>query len=196
MWVAHAFIHACWCSSNTSLHLREVPQYLMSFWHHCRILYLCLIVVVQWQGWSPSMMVRNQLGKFSWNSNRLCKFAICSMFVQFWSHSTCCSPIVNTDYLSLIFSKNKNVISSPTCIIIPLHAKLVTKVVDPTTTPSHHSRLCHEFLPFVDVEMKEGIKHVSDREEGMEENNCSDGASMHGSTLTTFNVLMTLWTLI
>ena len=89
----------------------------------------------------------------------------------------------------------KNVMSLPTCIIIPLHAK----VVDPTSTPSHDSRSsshdrCH--LLFIDVEAKECIEHVSDKEEGIEDNKGSYGASMHGSTLTTLNVLITLWALI
>ena len=42
-----------------------------------------------------------------------------------------------------------------TCIIIPLHAKALTKVVGPTSTPSHCSRLSgydRHILPFVDVE--------------------------------------------
>jgi hypothetical protein len=88
-----------------------------------------------------------------------------------------------------------NVMSLPTCIIIPLH----TKVVDSTSTSSHCSRSsgydrCH--LPFIDVEAEEYIEHVSDKEEGMEDNKGSYGASMHGSTLTTLNVLITLWALI
>jgi hypothetical protein len=44
--------------------------------------------------------------------------------------------------------------SPPTCIIIPLHAKVVTKVVDPTLTPLYHSRSSgnnHHILPFIDV---------------------------------------------
>lgn len=46
--------------------------------------------------------------------------------------------------------------------------------------------------------MKEGIEHVSDKEEeeGMEDNKGSSGASMHSSILTTLNVLITMWTLI
>ena len=56
-----------------------------------------------------------------------------------------------------------------TCIIIPLHAKVVTKVVDPTSTPSPYNRSscsdCH-ILPFVDIKVKESIEHVSDKEEG------------------------------
>ena len=61
----------------------------------------------------------------------------------------------------------KNAMSPPTCIIIPLHAKLVTKVVDSTLTTSHHSRSSgydRGVLPFVDVKVKEGIEHVSDKE--------------------------------
>ena len=84
--------------------------------------------------------------------------------------------------------------------IIPLHAKVVTKVVDPTSTPSHYKRLsgydCH-ILPFVDVEAKECIEYVIEKEEeGMEYNNGSYGASMCVSTLTILNTLITLWTLI
>ena len=92
----------------------------------------------------------------------------------------------------------KNVMSLPNCIINPLHAKAVTKVVNPTSTPSHCSRLLgydHRILPFVDVEAKECIEHVSDKEEeGMEDYMGSYGACMHDSTLTTLNVLITLWT--
>ena len=48
-------------------------------------------------------------------------------------------------------------------------------------------------MPFVNVESKECIEHVSDtkEEEGMEDNKGSYGASMHGSTLTALNVLIT-----
>ena len=57
--------------------------------------------------------------------------------------------------------------SPPTCIIIPLQAKPVTKVVNPTSTPSHYSKSssydCH-ILPFVNVEVNEGIEHVNDKE--------------------------------
>ena len=58
--------------------------------------------------------------------------------------------------------------SLPICIIIPLHANVVTKVVDTTSTPSHHSRQSsydHRILPSVDVEVEECIKHVSDKKE-------------------------------
>ena len=95
----------------------------------------------------------------------------------------------------------KNVISPSTCITIRLHAKAVTKVMDPTSTPPHCTRSlgydCH-ILPFVDVKVKECIEHVNDKEEekGMEENRDSYGVSMHDSTLTTLIVLITSWTLI
>ena len=41
--------------------------------------------------------------------------------------------------------------------------------------------------------MKEGIEHVSgkEKEEGIEEDKGSYGAFMHGSTLTTLNMLLT-----
>ena len=58
--------------------------------------------------------------------------------------------------------------SFPTCIIIPLHAKVVTKDVDLTSTSSHYSRLLgydHCILPFVSVEAKECIEYVGDKEE-------------------------------
>ena len=52
-------------------------------------------------------------------------------------------------------------------------------------------------MPFVNVEAKKCIEHVSDKEdEGMEDDRGSYGALMYGSTLTTLNVLITLWTLI
>ena len=77
--------------------------------------------------------------------------------------------------------------SPPTCIIIPLHAKAVRKVVNPTSTSSHCSRSSYHdlcILPFVDVEAKKCIERVSDKEEeGMDNDRGSYGASMHGSTL-------------
>ena len=87
--------------------------------------------------------------------------------------------------------------SPPNCIIVPLQSK----VVDPTSTPSHYNKLSgynHHILPFVDVMVKEGVEHVShkEEEEGMKDDRGSYKASMHGSTLTTLNVLITLWTLI
>ena len=99
-----------------------------------------------------------------------------------------------------MFFKMNNVILPPTCIIDPLHAKAVTKVVDPTSTPSHCSRLLgydHRIMPFINVEAKECIEYVSDKEEeGLEDDRGSNGALMHGSTLTKLNVLISLWTLI
>ena len=87
----------------------------------------------------------------------------------------------------------------PTCIIIPVHAKAITKVVNPTSTPSHSRRSSGYnrcILPSIDVEARECIEHVRDKEEGMEDNRGSYGASMHGSTLIAFNVFITLWALI
>ena len=58
--------------------------------------------------------------------------------------------------------------SLSTCIIIITHANVVTRVVYPTSTPSHCSRSSsyeRHILSFVDVEAKEFIKHVSDKEE-------------------------------
>jgi hypothetical protein len=55
-----------------------------------------------------------------------------------------------------------------TCIIIPLHAKGDAKVVNPTSTPSHHSRSSGYdrcILPFVDVKAKECIGQVDEKEE-------------------------------
>ena len=98
-WIVHVFIHVCWCSSDTSSHLREAPPYLMSSWYHHTILYPCLIVVAQWWRLSPSMTMRNLVGKFSQNSSRVCKFTICSMYVQFWSNWTCHFSIMNAIYL-------------------------------------------------------------------------------------------------
>ena len=82
---------------------------------------------------------------------------------------------------------------------LPL-AKAVTKVVDPTSTPSHYRRLygydCRIML-FVNVKGKEGTEHVNDKEkEGMKDDKGSYRASMCGSTLTTLNVLIILCTLI
>ena len=63
--------------------------------------------------------------------------------------------------------KMDNVMSPPpTCIIIPLHAKVVTKVVNPTSTPSHCSRLsCYDRCIMAFVNAKGCIEHVSDKEE-------------------------------
>ena len=47
------------------------------------------------------------------------------------------------------------------------------------------------FLLFVDVKAKECVEHVSDKEEVMEVDR-----TMHGSTMTTLHVLVTLWTMI
>ena len=33
MWIAHAFNHACWCSSILLSHSRETLPHLMSFWY-------------------------------------------------------------------------------------------------------------------------------------------------------------------
>ena len=57
----------------------------------------------------------------------------------------------------------KNVVVLPSCIILPLHAKVVTKV---GMQPQHH-----RILPFVDVMTKKCIELVSDKdeEEGMED---------------------------
>ena len=38
MWIAHASIHVCYCSSVTSSHSRETMSYSMSSWHHHTIL--------------------------------------------------------------------------------------------------------------------------------------------------------------
>ena len=82
----------------------------------------------------------------------------------------------------------------------PPYAKVVWKVVGPTSTPSHYSRsLGYDrcILPFIDVEAKECIEHVSDKKEkGMEDDRGSYKVSMHGSTFTALNVLIALWTLI
>ena len=80
-----------------------------------------------------------------------------------------------------------------------LHAKVVTKVVDPISTRSHCSRSSiydHCIPPFIDVDAEECIEHVKDKEEGLDDDRGSYRASMHGFTLTTLNVLITLWALI
>ena len=55
--------------------------------------------------------------------------------------------------------------------------------------PSHYIRSMGYgrcILPFLDVEVKECIDHLSDKEEeGMEDDRDSYGTSMHGCTLTT-----------
>ena len=95
--------------------------------------------------------------------------------------------------------KMKNVVFPTNCIILPLHAKVVIKVVVATSPPSHHNNSssydCH-ILPFVDVKGEECIEHASDNEDevqGIENNRSNYVTSMCSSTL---NVLITLWTLI
>ena len=71
--------------------------------------------------------------------------------------------------------------------------------MDPTSTQSHYSRSVgydHCILPFINVEVNKCIEHVSDKKEGTEDNIGSYGASIYGSTITTLNALITLWTLI
>ena len=66
--------------------------------------------------------------------------------------------------------------SPPTCIITPLHAKVVTKIVDPTSTPSHYSRSLsynRHILPFMNDKAKECIKRVSDKKVGIEDDRVS-----------------------
>ena len=132
MYIAPTFIHACWCSDITSLHLRETWPCSMSSWHHRTILHSQLIVVGQWWRWSPSMMMRNLFKKFSQIADGVHKFAIFSTFVRYWGPSTCYPPIMNATYLNFIYSWMKILMSPPICIIITLHANVVTKVVDPT----------------------------------------------------------------
>ena len=72
--------------------------------------------------------------------------------------------------------------SPPNCISIPLHAKAVTKVVDPIPTPSHCSKLFgydRRILRFLDVKAKECTEHVIDKQEGTEYNKGSFGASKY-----------------
>ena len=81
--------------------------------------------------------------------------------------------------ISYYYFSMKSVMSLPTSKIIPLLAK----VVDPTSTPSHCSKSLGydcRIMPFIDVEAKECIEHVSDREEGMEDGKGSYANSMHG----------------
>ena len=71
--------------------------------------------------------------------------------------------------------------------------------MDPISTRSHCSRSSiydHCIPASVDVDAKECIEHVKDKEEGMDDDRGSYGAPMHGFTLTTLNVLVTLWALI
>ena len=53
-------------------------------------------------------------------------------------------------------------------------------------------------MPFLDIKVKEGIEHISDKEEeeGMEDDMDIYGVGVHCFTLTTLNVLITLWKLI
>jgi hypothetical protein len=74
------------------------------------------------------------------NKSRWTNHTVCSLFVKFWNHSTYYYPIMNAEHLSFVFTIIKNVMTPPTCIIIPLDAKVVMEVVDPPSTPSHCSR--------------------------------------------------------
>ena len=84
IWIAHAFIHACWYSSDTSSHSREAPPYLMSFWHHHTILYPLLTGGLSLVGSMAKMIFlyddEEPIQKVLTKSNRVYKFAICSMF--------------------------------------------------------------------------------------------------------------------
>ena len=84
--------------------------------------------------------------------------------------------------------------SPPTCIIIPLHAKVVRKVVDPTSTPSNCSSSlgydCH-ILSFVDVEG--GVYWTCQWQiQGNEDDRDIYETCIHGSILTILDVLITL----
>ena len=80
--------------------------------------------------------------------------------------------------------------SPSTSIILQLHVKVLTKVANPTSITWHCSWLsgydCCIIMPFVDVEAKECIEHVSDKEgegtenDGMEDDRGSYRASIHG----------------
>ena len=60
-----------------------------------------------------------------------------------------------------------------------------------TSTQSHYA--CN-IMPFLDIKVKEGIEHISDKEEeeGMEDDMDIYGVGVHCFTLTTLNVLITL----
>lgn len=75
---------------------------------------------------------------------------------------------MNANHLNLVLRKLKFLMSILVCKIIPSHAKLVTRILNPTSTPSHHSQLSSYdrcIMPFVDVEAKECIEHISDKGE-------------------------------
>ena len=89
----------------------------------------------------------------------------------------------------LTFKNMRNVMSPPICIIISLHVKAITKILDPTSTTSPCSKSLNydrRIMSFVDVKTKECIEYISDKkeEEGMKDDRGSYGASMHGSTLS------------
>ena len=66
----------------------------------------------------------------------------------------------------------KNVMSPPTCIVIPLHTKVTIKIADPTSVPSHCSMPLgydHRILSFIDDKANECFRDVSDKEEGIED---------------------------
>ena len=67
----------------------------------------------------------------------------------------------------LFLKKMQNVMSTPTCIITPLNAKVGKgcKSHLNTITLQYVVGLCRCNMPFVDVEMKECIEHVGDEEE-------------------------------
>jgi hypothetical protein len=193
MWIGPAFIHVCWCSSVTSSHLKEIMPYLMSSWHHHTILHPHLIVVAQGK---DDLSWRWQLSQ---NHDRVRKFTICSMFVQFWSQSTCHSPIMNANHLIFVLRKLKKFDAPSHLHHYPITCKVCHKGFDPTLAPSHRSWLSsygHCILPFIYVEANNCIEHVREKEDEIEDDRGSYGTSMHGSTLTTMNVLITLWKLI
>ena len=117
-WISNTQYNLCLCGLHlhlfmlvgvvTLLHyVRETLLYSMSSWYHHAILHFDLIVVPQWQRLSTSMMKRNLFGRFSRISDGVHKFGICSMYVWFWSQSTCYSLIMRCWSFKLCVFKGK-----------------------------------------------------------------------------------------
>ena len=152
MWIVPLYIHACWCSIATSSHSSDFAIFDVIL-APSKILHPHLIMA-QWCRWSPSMMLKDLSRKFFTNS----QWFISSPSIPYlFNFEVIQHVILNDEYqpFEICFFKMKNVMSPPTCRIIPLHAKAATKVVDPTSTPSHHSRSLsydRRTMPFIDVE--------------------------------------------
>lgn len=129
----------------------DIMTYSMSSWHHYTILHPHLVVAAQWQ---QLYVMRNLLKKLMVNPNGVHKFIICSIFVRFWSHWICFSPIMSYNHCYFCFHENEKMMSPSSCMILPFYVEVAAKVVVVTSTLPHCNRSLgcdHHILPFVDA---------------------------------------------